>query len=252
MYTDAKQKHSAFTIVELLIVIVVIAILATISVVAYNGIQTRARKSALTSDLTMAAKQLRIDQTLTGSYPATVETANNGQGLKASTGTTYRYAVNNTASPQTFCLSALNGSMFYMITESSVPSEGSCVNVALGASAPNALIVDGVTTSNPYYSTGSGTLASVMVTLGSAQDISTVKVWHYYADGRTYHNSKTEVSEDGTSWTTIFDSASSGEYQETSAGKTHTFGTRKVRYIRDWVNGSTSNTSNHWVEIQAY
>lgn len=26
---------------------------------------------------------------------------------------------------------------------------------------------------------------------------------------------------------------------------------RPVRYIRDWLNGSTSNTSNHWVEIQA-
>lgn len=43
-----KQNRSTagFTIVELLIVIVVIAILATISIVAYNGIQARARTSA--------------------------------------------------------------------------------------------------------------------------------------------------------------------------------------------------------------
>ena len=26
----------------------------------------------------------------------------------------------------------------------------------------------------------------------------------------------------------------------------------KVRYIRDWLNGSNANTSNHWVEIQAF
>ena len=41
----AKQKQNGFTIVELLIVIVVIAILAAITVVAFNGVQQRARKS---------------------------------------------------------------------------------------------------------------------------------------------------------------------------------------------------------------
>jgi hypothetical protein len=60
------------------------------------------------------------------------------------------------------------------------------------------------------------------------------------------------VSEDNTNWTTIFDSATAGTYPETSAGKTHSFPQRKVRYIRDWANGSTTNTSSHWVEIQAF
>ena len=43
-------KPRGFTIVELLIVIVVIAILAAISVVAYNGIQQRATASAIIND----------------------------------------------------------------------------------------------------------------------------------------------------------------------------------------------------------
>ena len=40
------RKQKGFTIVELLIVIVVIAILATITIVAYNGVSQRAKESA--------------------------------------------------------------------------------------------------------------------------------------------------------------------------------------------------------------
>ncbi|MDB5165339.1 MAG: Fimbrial protein, partial [Candidatus Saccharibacteria bacterium] len=45
-------KQRGFTIVELLIVIVVIGILAAITIVAYNGIQNRARVSSVNSALT--------------------------------------------------------------------------------------------------------------------------------------------------------------------------------------------------------
>lgn len=62
--------RSAFTIVELLIVVVVIAILAAITIVAYNGITNQAKESALKSDLTTTAKKAGLVQVETGTYPS--------------------------------------------------------------------------------------------------------------------------------------------------------------------------------------
>lgn len=60
-----------FTIVELLIVIVVVAILAAISVVAYNGIQQRANNNALISSVSQTIKVLQAYYSYNNSYPVT-------------------------------------------------------------------------------------------------------------------------------------------------------------------------------------
>jgi prepilin-type N-terminal cleavage/methylation domain-containing protein len=52
------MNKRGFTIVELLIVIVVIAILAAISIVAYTGIQERGRRSSAAADLNMLEKAI--------------------------------------------------------------------------------------------------------------------------------------------------------------------------------------------------
>ncbi len=72
-----KKSTSGFTIVELLIVIVVIAILATISVVAYRGIQDRAIASAVRSDLANFAKKIELARVDTndGLYPTALTVA---------------------------------------------------------------------------------------------------------------------------------------------------------------------------------
>lgn len=56
---------------ELLIVIVVIGILAAITIVAYNGVQTRARDSRRAQDLTAIKKELMLYNIDNGGVPST-------------------------------------------------------------------------------------------------------------------------------------------------------------------------------------
>jgi len=64
------NKNRGFTIVELLIVIVVIAILAAISIVAYNGMQQRARDTQRLQDVKTIAKALELYYIENGVYPS--------------------------------------------------------------------------------------------------------------------------------------------------------------------------------------
>jgi prepilin-type N-terminal cleavage/methylation domain-containing protein len=114
-----------FTIVELLIVIVVIGIMATITILSYVGIQDRAKAAGIQADIKNTATQLKIDYVNTGAYPATLSLANNGNGIKAGS-TTYQYTVNNGVSPATFCLTGVNGTSAYMISEDGSPTNGLC------------------------------------------------------------------------------------------------------------------------------
>lgn len=62
-------KQKGFTIVELLIVIVVIGILAAITIVAYNGIQQRARDSERQAEMKSVEKALEMYYVDNGGYP---------------------------------------------------------------------------------------------------------------------------------------------------------------------------------------
>ena len=73
-----KDTQKGFTIVELLIVIVVIGILAAITVVAYSGIQQRARDTVRKSDLAQLKKAILLYSVDNGDY---VEAGCGGNGV---------------------------------------------------------------------------------------------------------------------------------------------------------------------------
>ena len=60
MHKHSRIHSAGFTIVELLIVVVVIAILASISLVAYTGIQGRARDAVRANDIAQIKKALLL------------------------------------------------------------------------------------------------------------------------------------------------------------------------------------------------
>jgi type II secretion system protein G len=69
------QSNRGFTIVELLIVIVVIGILAAIVIVAFNGVQNRAKDTRTRSDIKNVQSIVEKYNAETGRYPSTGDLA---------------------------------------------------------------------------------------------------------------------------------------------------------------------------------
>lgn len=72
VFSERSIRTNGFTIVELLVVVVILGILAAITIVAYSGIQDRARFSTMQSDLKTITKALELYKTDVGGYPITI------------------------------------------------------------------------------------------------------------------------------------------------------------------------------------
>jgi prepilin-type N-terminal cleavage/methylation domain-containing protein len=74
-YADASVRIShyrGFTIVELLIVIVIVAILATLTSVAYNGMQKRAQLARLSSEASNLERKFALFNAESNTYPTAI------------------------------------------------------------------------------------------------------------------------------------------------------------------------------------
>jgi len=123
------QKQSGFTIVELLIVVVVIAILAAITIVAYNGIQNRAKNSAVQSATSQIAKKISLWQVDNADQaPPDLATA----GVTSTAGSDYEYTPNGT----NWCVTVTSSSVSYYASDvSKNPKVGGCAGHAQNGTA---------------------------------------------------------------------------------------------------------------------
>lgn len=128
-----SKTQSAFTIVELLVVIVIIGILAAIIFLAYTGISQKAIDTSLQSDLKNASTILELDKSNDDFYPSTSGSANNNKGLKASSDTILNYAYN--IADNSYCLTATkNGRSYYINSADRTPKQGSCPDGSITSS----------------------------------------------------------------------------------------------------------------------
>ena len=154
------------------------------------------------------------------------------------------------------------------------PTPGGGTNVAAGKTATfsstlsegtAAMVTNGDTNTANYAGMWATGPQWAKIDFGASYGVNRVKVWHYYGDGRTYHDVIVQLSNTAdfsSGVTTVFNndtnnSAGQGtggnaEYAESSSGKEITFSTVNARYVRLWTNGSSANTAQHYVEVEVY
>ena len=178
---DMKRKAYGFTIVELLIVIVVIGILAAVSIVAYNGVNNRARVASASSALNQARKKLDLYNVENGSYPADLSTA----GIASSSGVAYGYSTTN--SNANFCLTATVGDISYYLDNDTkaTPTEGGCN----GHTWPGGVVMTNLVT-NGDFSNGTSGWMSHNSTVAISEDgvVDTIVDSPVYANGFIYRS----------------------------------------------------------------
>jgi len=123
-----KTLRAGFTIVELLIVVVVIAILAAITIVSYNGITNQANDTAVQSDLSNFAKKVELYKVKNGWYPNFIQivplgikVSKNSYTVAPSTNHNFNYCVEveNSVNIKAFALVARSTSgAIYYVTDS--------------------------------------------------------------------------------------------------------------------------------------
>jgi len=125
------QQQKGFTIVELLIVIVVIAILAAITVVAYNGIQNRAYVTSVVTDLKAISTKAEMYAGRNGTFPVStnlfvgdysVKIGNTNAYLTGSSSLTFNVNYCTPADNMTYAVTAVakDGTRLYIRSGSGV------------------------------------------------------------------------------------------------------------------------------------
>ena len=141
---------------------------------------------------------------------------------------------------------------------------GKTVTASTTMTGSAALATDGNKDTANHLGVNQG-LQWIQIDLGAGYSINKINLWHYFGDGRTYHDVivRTSTTADFSSGVnTVFNNdtnnsagfgaGSDTEYAETSSGKTINFSPVNARYVRLYSDGSSSNAFNHYVEVEVW
>lgn len=131
-YRVGTSSRSGFTIVELLIVVVVIAILAAITIVSFNGISAQANDAAVKSDLKNFGTAMQMYRSEQGEYPLNLSSVSGLKFTKNLYGTdnqgyNLRYCRNADTDRYAFLVNLKDG-RYFKVTESGVISSNSATS----------------------------------------------------------------------------------------------------------------------------
>ncbi len=171
MMRARSDKQTGFTIVELLIVVVVIAILAAITIVAYNGITQRTKDAAVRTTSSQAAKKIALfGVNNADAYPDTLDTLATAVGLPApapgatlltaTDGTSYQYSVNNASNPRTYCVTVTKENISYTSSSSNIaPIKGACAGHGVNGVSPIQNLVTNPRPDSSFWFSSSSSVA---------------------------------------------------------------------------------------------
>lgn len=138
------NKPTGFTLIELMIVIAIIAILATIGFAVYSGIQSRARDSRREAEVTSIVNALEANKDQgTTVYPA-ISAAWFGNGSvpidpnnNAANTATYNLVYSTGAGDKvTIVAPTVNGSQSWPVTSSTIPTSNFILTTGTGTITP--------------------------------------------------------------------------------------------------------------------
>ena len=187
-----------FTIVELLIIIVVIAILAAITIVSYSAITKNSREQSVNADLTSVSSELAKYKADKGVYPTVTQFNSDIKKSNSSGGSAYSYVYDSTR--DSYCLAVTGYSKsFHLESSNTKASDGDC-----GAATPVTVVN---MLRNPSFASGSN--FSIYATSTGAPQTTALRTNSDAHSGNTY----VRVSFSGTGSQTItysFETASIG------------------------------------------
>jgi len=234
---NGYRRPQGFTIVELLIVIVVIAILAAVTIVAFTGITQQSEAASLKSELQSAGKLIENYKTSNNAYPSSLSAA--GVTTKSVIGYTYSPGVG------AYCLQATPtkpGAASYHISNEGTVRDGACPVPPFATSMRELTSAQCQT-----LTTFTGSNVSAIVNLTDSRD-STTRTYQVarLADGNCWMLNNLKLGSATT--TTLLTSADSNVSSNFTLPQLTTTGTNEMNLPRAYgpVAGSSSTGATNY------